>query len=188
MSQCFKCNKVGTIRIVDNHVVSQIVKGEAFEIHSPATVCSNCGFAVRTPEQGAEARQKASDAYRKKHGLLTSVQIRATRKLLDLNQQEFAAKIGVGPASVKRWETWMVQEPQMDQRIRMGSTGLLAIYTTAQLGSVRMRMSLKTEDDRDWNSPPPRSFRNVSFNPSPMTVGCGENAGVFGLLMEAPCA
>jgi hypothetical protein len=47
------------------------------------------------------------------------VQIKAIRKLLGKNQREFAAFLGVGEASVKRWETWLVQEKSSDQLIRI---------------------------------------------------------------------
>jgi transcriptional regulator with XRE-family HTH domain len=59
-----------------------------------------------------------SDKYRSAHGLLTSEEIRARRRQLGLSQQQFAQHLGVGVASVKRWEMGKIQEARSDVDIR----------------------------------------------------------------------
>ena len=58
---------------------------------------------------------RISDAYRAKHGLLTSDEIKKRRTALGMTQEEFAAFLGVGPASVKRWELGKVQHNAMNR-------------------------------------------------------------------------
>jgi putative zinc finger/helix-turn-helix YgiT family protein len=100
-------------------VIEQEFRGETFRIQTPALACSKCEWITIDPQQADELRKRTADAYRKKHGLLTSEEIKAYRKLLRKNQREFAAFLGVGEASVKRWETWLPQEKGNDNLIRM---------------------------------------------------------------------
>ena len=60
-----------------------------------------------------------ADWYRQKEALLTSVEIRHARERLKLSQQAFADYLGVGVASVKRWEWGNVQDRSMDRLLRL---------------------------------------------------------------------
>src|ERR1017187_702469 len=92
---CFKCN------------------GEEFATQT-AVIWQNLGRG-----QTDELRKRTAAAYREKHGLLTSALIKFIRNKRGQNQAEFAAFLGVGAASVKRWESGLVQEKGYDQLIRM---------------------------------------------------------------------
>ena len=100
-------------------VLEQEFKGETFNVTSPAMACTKCGELALTDSQLEELRRHTADAYRKNHNLLTSAQIRAMREALGKTQREFAAFLRVGEASVKRWETWLVQEASSDELIRV---------------------------------------------------------------------
>ncbi|MCD8481573.1 MAG: nucleotidyltransferase domain-containing protein [Verrucomicrobia bacterium] len=63
------------------------------------------------------SRQQGS-AYRNRFGLLAPEEIIGFRKELELSQQRFADLLGVGVASVKRWEKGLVQDKAMDELIR----------------------------------------------------------------------
>jgi len=115
---CLRCDNQEFVPKQDA-VIEQEFKGEVFQVQAPALACSKCGWITLDAETTDELRRRTADAYRKKHGLLTSDEIRALRQLLDMNQKEFAAFVGVGEASVKRWETWLVQERSSDQLIRL---------------------------------------------------------------------
>jgi len=58
-----------------------------------------------------------SDKYRAAHGLLTSVDIRDRRNRLGMTQLEFAKYLGVGIASVKRWEMGKIQDARSNALI-----------------------------------------------------------------------
>lgn len=64
------------------------------------------------------AKENGRRLPRKKRGLLTSDEIKQMRRILGMSQREFADFIGVGEASVKRWETWLVQNKSTDLLMR----------------------------------------------------------------------
>src|SRR5438876_4143970 len=105
---CLRCNNE-TFTEAPNAVIEQEFKGETLKVQTPALACAKCGWITLDPAHADELRRRTADAYRRKHGLLTSDAMKALRQLLELNQREFAAFLGVGEASVKRWETWLVQ-------------------------------------------------------------------------------
>jgi DNA-binding transcriptional regulator YiaG len=66
-----------------------------------------------------QLRKISADEYRKKHGLLTSAEITQYRKRLDMSQIQFAEYLNVGEASIKRWETFFIQDKIQDDHIRL---------------------------------------------------------------------
>jgi len=128
---CLRCDNEEFVPKQDA-VIEQELKGEAFHVQTPALACSKCGWITVDAQTTEELRRRTADAYRKKHGLLTSVQIKALRKMLGMNQPEFAAFLGVGEASVKRWETWLVQEKSSDQLIRMKCDYSAFLYASSK--------------------------------------------------------
>jgi putative zinc finger/helix-turn-helix YgiT family protein len=95
------------------------VKDEQIDVLVDATVCAKCGKAVMDDTQMDGLRRAAADGYRKKHELLTSGQIAEYRSKLGMSQREFAEHLGVGEASIKRWETYYVQDRSQDNLIRL---------------------------------------------------------------------
>ena len=93
--------------------------GERYRVPAEAMVCPDCGYAALHARQIDAFSTKVADAYRKHHGLLTSSEIRRIRSRLRMSQEEFAAYLGVGVASVKRWELGKVQEKSMDDLVRI---------------------------------------------------------------------
>jgi putative zinc finger/helix-turn-helix YgiT family protein len=114
---CLRC-KNEEFLLKDDAVIEQEFRKEAFKIQTPAMECTKCGWTTLHLNQIDELRRRTADAYRRKHDLLTSEEIKAYRKLLRKTQREFAIFLGVGEASVKRWETWLVQEKSSDNLIR----------------------------------------------------------------------
>ena len=103
---CFVCD-TGTLsgRLAD---VEGEVKGEKFMVLTPALVCDSCGHVAMEGADTSEFMRRLADAYRRAHDLLTSEEIRQIRG--GMSQQRFARALGVGIASVKRWELGLVQE------------------------------------------------------------------------------
>lgn len=93
-------------------------KGVKLHVRVPGMRCDSCGYESINVTQVAEYNRRVADAYRKHEGLLTSAEVRAARERLEMSQQEFADYIGVGVASVKRWEWGQVQERSMDKLLR----------------------------------------------------------------------
>lgn len=61
----------------------------------------------------------ARDAYRLKHGLLTSQEIIEIRKQFQLTQCELAHLLGWGEVTVTRYETKLIQDSTYDQMLRI---------------------------------------------------------------------
>jgi putative zinc finger/helix-turn-helix YgiT family protein len=92
---------------------------EDFEVTVNGVQCDSCGYQTILNSQSDEFTRAVSDAYRCKHGLLSGDEIRELRTRLGMNQVEFADYLGVGSASVKRWESGQIQDKAMDNLIRL---------------------------------------------------------------------
>ncbi len=96
-----------------------VIKGEEVEVIVSAMVCTKCHQPLMNDEQMSQLRKAAADAYRKKSGLLTSEEIAQFRTSFGMSQAAFANYLKVGEASIKRWETYFVQDVSQDEHIRL---------------------------------------------------------------------
>ncbi|MGA2556578.1 MAG: type II TA system antitoxin MqsA family protein [Verrucomicrobiota bacterium] len=115
---CLKCESEDFV-LKPDAVVEQEFRGETFKVTSPVMECKQCGWRALAEEQMDELGRRTADAYREKHNLLTSEEIKALRLSLKMSQRQFAGFLRVGEASVKRWEHWKVQDPSSDELIRL---------------------------------------------------------------------
>ncbi len=115
--RCLKCNnKFFSERNISMKVK---VKGLNLSVKGPSMICTSCSEPITTTQQMSIIRKLAADAYKKKKNLLTSDEIQKYRARFSMSQSQFAKYLGVGEASVKRWETFYIQEPAHDQQIRL---------------------------------------------------------------------
>lgn len=114
---CAKCGSESGPNVV-KIAITQTFRGEELKVLTPVMVCCECGFQFLGTGQLDEMRRRTADTYRKKHNLLTSAEIVNRRKALGETQEEFAKRLNVGVASIKRWETWLVQDKRSDELIR----------------------------------------------------------------------
>lgn len=117
-NQCFECGHGNLVAVTDARFTGER-NGESFVVQMPGLRCGGCGFETIDSEDSAELTRLVSDAYRGKHGLLTGVEIRVRREHLKMSQQAFAEYLGVGVASIKRWEVGQIQDKAMDELIRL---------------------------------------------------------------------
>lgn len=115
--RCFECNKGKYSTTVTD--ITADVRGEKFTVSVEAEVCNRCGSQVLTNPQSAAYAVASADAYREKHGLLTTTELKGVRKRLGMSQQTFANYLHVGVASVKRWEAGLIQDESHDELIRL---------------------------------------------------------------------
>lgn len=97
-------------------------------------------------------------AYRKKLGLLSASEIRAARERLRMSQREFAEYIGVGEASIKRWELGALQDKSGDELIRLKTD---PAYARGSFNRLCSRLSSFSAGElpktrRSSNTPKPR--------------------------------
>jgi putative zinc finger/helix-turn-helix YgiT family protein len=94
-------------------------KGVDIEYMAEAFVCPECGLEAGTMQSAGNVQRAIADAYRTKTGLLTGPEIRSLREAKGLTQQQLAEVMNIGIASIKRWETGMIQSKSMDHALRM---------------------------------------------------------------------
>lgn len=130
--KCLKCSN-------DDFIEQQVrfspeIKDQVVELILPCKVCKNCKTPWIDTQQMNILRRAAADKYRETNGLLTSSQIIAYRETLGMSQAAFARYLNVGEASIKRWETYYIQDTSQDDHIRLkcdeayAETNFLDIY------------------------------------------------------------
>lgn len=117
--KCPKCKKADLSNKKIDYAAE--VRQVRVKINCVGLLCSKCGYKTFAPTQMAIFRRALNDAYRCKMKLLTSEQIKHARERLGMNQEEFAAYLGVGVASIKRWELGKIQDASSDQLMRLKS-------------------------------------------------------------------
>lgn len=124
------------------------VHDEEFTINSEALVCPRCDFKTIPKEHMAEFALRIADEYRKAHDLLTSSQIKDCRADLGMSQQQFAQYLGVGVASIKRWELGQIQDGAMNNLMVL-KTDLAA--AERNVSGVAQRLGKPSWSFGDWN-------------------------------------
>lgn len=115
--KCFQCTEG---RLVTKSVeISGTVRGDRLTVRTEADVCARCRFQVLSHDQSSAYGITIADAYRERHGLLTSKNLKNTRERLSMSQRDFATLLGFGVASVKRWEAGLIQNDATDKLIRL---------------------------------------------------------------------
>lgn len=94
-------------------------RGVDIAIEVEAYTCPVCGLDAGTVQSAGAVQRALADAYRSKVNLLTGQEIKSLREAKGLTQQQLADRMNVGIASIKRWETGMVQSKSMDHALRM---------------------------------------------------------------------
>lgn len=93
-------------------------RGVELKYPTEAFICETCGLEAGTIEQGAAEQRALADAYKNAKGLLTGDEIKSLRQKAAITQQELANRIGVGVASIKRWEKGLIQTEANDNALR----------------------------------------------------------------------
>jgi putative zinc finger/helix-turn-helix YgiT family protein len=132
-------NNLDCVQCPDGKLVEQVVEisgernGEKFTVRVPGIACPKCGFSTIDNKQSTKFTQAVSDAYRSAHGLLTSSDLKSLRQKMEMNQLDFARYLGVGPASLKRWECGQIQDKAMDELIRLKTDPAVALRNAHEL-------------------------------------------------------
>lgn len=113
---CLKCDEVLQRREAS---LPGEFREEKCTVRMTALVCPKCDYRTLGGKDMPEYMRLVADEYRKRHGLLTSDEIRQRRKQLRMTQEAFAEYLKVGVASVRRWELGLVQDESMNQLIEV---------------------------------------------------------------------
>lgn len=99
-----------------------IIKGDRIAYEERFYFCANADEDENEFETGAivnENMRNARNAYRVKHGLLTSDEIVALRESYGLSQVDLARLLGWGEATISRYESKAIQEEAYDAMLRL---------------------------------------------------------------------
>lgn len=93
--------------------------GRSYQVEIPALTVPQCANCQRISIDD-EADRQISAAFRREARLLAPEEIRQGREKLGLTQKQFAALLGVGEATMSRWETGaQIQQRAMDRFLRL---------------------------------------------------------------------
>ncbi|MFZ5928705.1 MAG: type II TA system antitoxin MqsA family protein [Acidobacteriota bacterium] len=136
--KCVECGKGRMQRKLTR--VPHDIRGIRFEVEDRVNVCSHCGFITIPLDQADEHGRLTDQIYRRLAGILTTEEIREARRRLRMNQREFAEYLGVGEASVKRWETGVLPDKSSSDLIRLKTDPEAA---RANYDALRSRLGLR---------------------------------------------
>ncbi len=108
---CFECGE-GTFKRQVAQVQGE-VKRKKYMVEMLALVCDACGHITLEGRDTQEFMRRVADTYRREHGLMTSDDIRNLRGRM--SQQSFAHALGLGVASIKRWELGLIQDKKSNK-------------------------------------------------------------------------
>src|SRR6266702_8801679 len=117
--RCGKCGQKQMRLATVSYATTVEHDGRAYRVEIPALTVPQCGN-CQALSIDDEADRQISAAFRREARLLAPEEIRQGREKLGLTQKEFANLLGIGEATVSRWETG-AQIPQraMDRFLRL---------------------------------------------------------------------
>jgi len=138
---------------MDQKEITKETTFRGVDIHYKANVfvCPECGLEAGTIKTAGAVQKEIADAYRIKAGLLTGKKIKSLRTSRGLTQQQLAELMNVGVASIKRWETGLIQSKAMDLALRVHLQGYNATnaYTGNREFSIpRIKLVIRTFEEK----------------------------------------
>lgn len=115
---CPNCEKE-TKQVLIDKVEEINIRGEVVPIHLEYYQCEECGEDFEIPRPGYDPVDAAYHEYRKIKGMVQPQEIKNFRKELGLTQKEFSEIIGIGIATLNRYENGALQSEAHDQAIQL---------------------------------------------------------------------
>lgn len=112
---CFECDS-DMIQVRRTEPVT--VRGEKIEVEFEYLQCPNCGEEYEVSRPDNDPLDRAYRIYRERKGLLQPEDIRGFREDLQLSQREMSAILGIGVATLNRYENGALQTEALDKTIR----------------------------------------------------------------------
>lgn len=117
MRYCPNCESETFVEEHDREEVYS-VRGEQIPVRARVLVCRRCGGDLSDPERDEETLRRAYDEYRRRHGFLSSDDIRRLRERYGLSQRQLARLLGWGLVTVQRYEKGALQDKAHDLLLR----------------------------------------------------------------------
>lgn len=95
------------------------IRGEKIEVEVDALKCSECGEVFDNPRAERDPYADAYREYRRRHDLLQPEEIKAFRERFNLSQKELSKLLGIGVATLNRYENGSLQSEAHERLIRV---------------------------------------------------------------------
>lgn len=118
MIECYNCDNTALTK-AQKLGVTEFKGIKNLEFRYETYECDSCGASVNDSDQQKIKVTAISDAYRSHKGLYTSLEIRKFREDMQMSQDKFADYLGVGVASIRRWEGAGIQDLSQNEVIRL---------------------------------------------------------------------
>jgi len=115
---CSNCEKETGLELVTKEEVIR-VRNEPIKVEVQYSRCVQCGDEVFDPNLNVDPFDLAYREYRRKHGFLQPEEIREWRKASKLTQSELARLLGLGMATISRYENGALQDPSHEKLLRL---------------------------------------------------------------------
>lgn len=115
MSKPVRCPECGKVAEPEPRDVSETwnIRGEEVKVQGKLNYCPACG-SLYLDEAYDRLQEAAYRTYREKHRLMTPEEIRETREGYGFSQELFSRVLGIGVASLRRYEGGALQTPAID--------------------------------------------------------------------------
>lgn len=127
-SLCTNCEKEAEFeRVVKKETFN--IRGEPITVNVEYVRCKECGDLVLNPAVHNDPFELAYRKFRQEHAFLQPEEISNWRKAHDLTQGEFAKVLGIGVATLNRYENGALQNESHENllRLAMDSSNLLRL-------------------------------------------------------------
>jgi putative zinc finger/helix-turn-helix YgiT family protein len=130
---CSNCEKETELELVTKEEVIRI-RNTPIKIEVQYSRCPRCGDEVFDPNLNVDPFDLAYREYRKRHGFLQPEEIRDWRKANRLTQSESAKLLGMGIATISRYENGALQDPSHENllRLAMNAPNLLRLIERSE--------------------------------------------------------
>lgn len=130
---CSNCERETQLELVTKEEVIQ-VRSKPIRVEIQYSRCVQCGDEVLDPSLNMDPFDLAYREYRKEYGFLQPEEIREWRKSNKLTQGELAKLLGLGGATISRYENGALQEPSHEKllRLAMDPANLLRLIAASE--------------------------------------------------------
>ncbi|MCL4416760.1 MAG: DUF4065 domain-containing protein [Actinobacteria bacterium] len=129
------------------------MRGESIKVEIEYSKCKNCGDEILDPHSCPDPLDAVYREYRKRHGLLQPEEIRNWRRVNSLTQGELAKLLGIGIATINRYENGALQDESHDRMLRlvMNADNLLKLIQNSNgvFNDTRKKQLLETLRGKD---------------------------------------
>mgnify|MGYP001441886944 FL=1 len=114
---CERCNAFQNYEVKEQEETYQ-VRGERIQMKSKVAYCKKCGAELFEPYLENENLKNAYLKYSQLHNLVTPQEIVAIRGKYQLSQAEFAELLGVGRATIERYERGSLPTKSLSELVK----------------------------------------------------------------------